>query len=205
MSSFPHPCLCGHPMFTAKLSPRSCAPLMLYSQAIPQELCSFGAPQPSYPPGAALLWCSTAKLSPRSCAPPVLHSWAIPQELCSSGALCLTLHLIFQVQQWLHQNLPLQGSRLHCRAMPSLIGCCVSSLLSQNLLGLLVPSYPQSFSPQAVLVVVSLDFPIETLGIKNFSKETVVVTNVRQAQSHILMFWIHLLLFLSTFCILLST
>lgn len=58
----------------------------VHSQVISQELCSSDALQPSYPPRAVLLWCSTAELSPRSCTPLVLHSQAFPQELCSSGA-----------------------------------------------------------------------------------------------------------------------
>lgn len=55
------------------------------------------------------------------------------------------------------------------------------------------------------MAVISLYFLIETLGIENSSKETVHHRKYLQAQSQVIVFLNHLLLFLSAFCILLST
>lgn len=141
---------------------------------------------------------STAKSPPRSCVPLLLFerlfTWCFEFnngciEIClgkGASSVCGV------------QNL----SEQHCMAMPSLMARCVSSLLFLNLLGLLVPSYPQSLSPQAVMVIVFLYFPIETLGTKIFSKKTVCCHKYLQAQSHILE---PCCFFLNTFCILLST
>lgn len=64
------------------------------------------------------------------------------------------------------------------------------------------PSPHHQKKPQAVI---SLYFLIETLGIKNSSKWTVHHRKYLQAQSQVIVFLNHLLLFLSAFCILLST
>lgn len=138
---------------------------------------------------------STAKSPSRSCVPLLLlDSWCFQfnngwMEIClgkGASSVCRVQSLSGQ----------------HGMAMPSLVARCISSLLFLNLLGLLVPSYPQSLSPQAIMVIVFLYFPIETLGTKIFSKKTVCCHKYLQAQSHILE---PCCFFLSTFCILLST